>query len=136
VAVEVVATQPTDADHAIIGQLTARDGRALPPVAYVIKVRLRTMPPPTARGWALYVGEFRIPKYWEYRVGIYFKVFDPQFILDHQGERVRFSQDDTHFVDTGLRLTRPPALPGTARGRTRARTGPDSLPLQSEVLQS
>jgi hypothetical protein len=37
-------------------------------------------------------------------IGIYFKVFDPQFFQDHQGQSLRFSQNGTEFTDTGLKL--------------------------------
>jgi hypothetical protein len=94
-----------------------------------VKVRLKSMPPVTARGWALYVNDLRIPKYWEYKGGIYFKVFDPQFFLDHQGERLRFSQDGSDFVDTGLRLSRP-----ATRARKGSRRTAAKLPLQADVL--
>lgn len=129
VSVEVVATQPTDGDRAALAHLSARDGTRLPPVAYVVKVRLKSMPPVTARGWALYVNDLRIPKYWEYKGGIYFKVFDPQFFLDHQGDRLRFSQDGSDFVDTGLRLSRP-----ATRARKSSRRAAAKLPLQADVL--
>ena len=130
VAVEVVATQPTDADRAAIAHLSTSAGRALQPVAYVVKVRFKSMPPVTSEGWALYVNDFRIPKYWEYKDGIYFKVFDPQFFLDHQGERLRFSQNGSDFVDTGLRLRRP-----ASRARKGARRAAAKLPLQADVLK-
>jgi hypothetical protein len=130
VAVEVVATQPTEADRAALTHLSARGGKELPPVAYVVKVRLQSMPPVTSRGWALYVNDFRIPKYWEYREGIYFKIFDPQFFVDHQGERLRFSQDGRDFVDTRVRLS-PPA----SRARKGSRPVAAKLPLQADVLK-
>jgi hypothetical protein len=130
VAVEVVATQPTEADRAAIAHLSARDRTTLPPVAYVVKVRFKSMPPVTSQGWALYVKDFRIPKYWEYKAGIFFKVFDAQFFLDHQGEHLRFSQDGSHFVDTGLRLTRP-----VTRAKKGARRGAAKLPPQADVLK-
>ena len=129
VAVEVVATQPTDADRAAIAHLSTHDGMALAPVVYVVKVRLKSMPPITSRGWALYVDDLRIPKYWQYREGIYFKVFDPQFFLDHQGGRLRFSQDGSDFVDTGLRLSRP-----ASRAKKGSRRAAAKLPLQADVL--
>jgi len=129
VAVEVVATQPTDADRAAIAHLSARGGTELSPVTYVVKVRLKSMPPVTSRGWALYVNDFRIPKYWEYKNGIYFKVFDAQFFVEHQGDRLRFSQDGRDFVDTGLRLTRP-----TTRAKKGSRRAAAKLPLQADVL--
>jgi hypothetical protein len=129
VAVEVVATQPTDADRAAIARLSTHDGMALAPVAYVVKVRLKSMPPITSRGWALYVDDLRIPKYWQYREGIYFKVFDPQFFLDHQGDRLRFSRDGSDFVDTGLRLSRP-----ASRAKKGSRRAAAKLPLQADVL--
>ena len=42
-------------------------------------------------GWALYVGEERIPKYFEYPGGIYFTTADPKFFADHRGKPLRFS---------------------------------------------
>jgi hypothetical protein len=123
VAVEVVAAQPTDADRAAIAHLGARDRKSVAPVTYLVKVRFETMPEATSQGWALYIGDFRVPKYWATQDGIYFKVFDPQFFEEHQGEPLRFSQNGIDFVDTGLTLTAPIS-------RDAAR-----LPLQDEVLR-
>jgi hypothetical protein len=128
VALEVVAAQPTDADNAAIEHLTATTGRSLAAVTYLVKVRLDPMPPVTSLGWALYVDDFRVPKYWQYREGIYFKVYDPQFFSDHQGEALRFTHNHTDFVDTGLVLPQPdggpPASPADAA----------DLPPQTDVL--
>jgi hypothetical protein len=75
IAADVVTAQPTEADSAAIAHLSAEASRALPQVVYVIKVQFKTKPPVSSQGWALYVGDFRIPKYWEYEHGVYFKVF-------------------------------------------------------------
>jgi hypothetical protein len=123
VAVEVVAAQPTDADRAAITHLSARDRKSLAPVTYLVKVRFETIPEATAQGWALYVSDFRIPKYWGTQDGIYFKVFDPQFLEEHKGQPLRFSQNGVEFIDTGVTLTAP-AAHDVAR-----------LPLQDEVLR-
>ena len=57
--------------NALIAQLKARAGIALPQVAYVMKVRFTTMPPrPRRAGRCLYVNGFRIPKYWECKDGV------------------------------------------------------------------
>jgi hypothetical protein len=104
VAVEVVSTQPTEADSAIIARLNASEKKVLEQVVYVVRIRLEAIPPATSRGWALYVNDLRIPKYWEYKDGIYFKVFDPQFFEDHKGQPLRFSENGADFVDTGLKL--------------------------------
>ena len=77
-AVEVVPAQPTEAESAAIAQLNVETNRSLPQVAYVVKVRLRTKPPVTSMAWALYANDVLIPKYWEYKDGIYFTVLDPQ----------------------------------------------------------
>jgi hypothetical protein len=129
IAVEVVATRPTEADSAAIAHLSAEAGRRLPQVAYVVKVRFKTMPPVTSQGWALYVNDFRIPKYWEYKDGIYFKVFDPQFFADHKGQRLRFSQNGSDFIDTGKKL----AAPAAAAAKSGRNTG--RLPLQADVVR-
>ena len=75
-AVEVVPAQPTQADRDAIAYLSGQANRALPGAAYLVLIELKVIPPATSEGWALYVGDFRIPKYWEYKDGIYFKVFD------------------------------------------------------------
>jgi hypothetical protein len=120
VSVEVVAAQPTDTDRMMIGQLAAEAKRPMSETAFIVKVRLEKIPPATGHGWALYVGDTRIPKYWEYAGGIYFKVLDEEFLAGHQGERLRFSENGADFVDTGARLPSP----GTLR----------DMPMQSEVL--
>jgi hypothetical protein len=75
------------------------------------------------------VGDTRIPKYWEYPGGIYVKVLDEAFLEEHKGEMLRFSENGTHFVDTGVKL------PGPAIRRGRRGTDIRSLPLQSQVLR-
>jgi hypothetical protein len=50
--------------------------------------------------WALYERR-AIPKYWEYKDGIYFIVLDPEFFAEHKGKRLRFSQNGVDFHDTG-----------------------------------
>ena len=127
VSVEVVASQPTDADNAAITHLSQAAGRDVPPVAYLVKIRLQTVPEATSSGWALFVGDFRIPKYWEYKDGIYFKVYDPQFFTDHAGGALRFSPDGTEFIETGLVLTSPEILPSAA-------TETPDLPQQRDIL--
>jgi hypothetical protein len=125
--VQVVAARPTDADSAAIAHLSARDRKSLPQVTYLVQIRLESRPKATSQGWALYVNDFRIPKYWEYKDGIYFKVFDPQFFQDHQGESLRFSQNWTDMIDTGLNL---PAVDSGAQ-----RSAKTKLPLQDDLLR-
>lgn len=134
--VDVVAAQPTEAESAAIGQLSAETNRSLPQVAYVVKVRLKTKPPATSMGWALYVNDVRIPKYWEYGEGIYFTVLDPQFFADHKGKRLRFSQNGVDFHDTGMKLPAPsaPAVASKARGKA-AKSKTARLPRQADVLK-
>jgi hypothetical protein len=126
VAVEVLATRPTDADDALIARLDEAADHHLAAVAYLVKVQLRSVPPATASGWALYVDDFRIPKYWQYSDGIFFKVYDPQFFTDHAGGALRFSSDGTDFVETGLTLGAPDDLPSSTDAR--------DLPRQGDVL--
>jgi hypothetical protein len=128
VSAAVVAAQPTDADTPMIARLSTELNRRLPATAFIVKIRLEKIPEPTGDGWALYVGDTRIPKYWEYPGGIYFKVFDQTFLADHQGEPLRFSHHDKDFVNTGVNL------PRTGVARATAGTGTRRLPLQSDVL--
>ena len=129
IEVEVVPAQPTEADSAAIAHLSAEAGRSLPQIAYVIKVRFKTKPPVSSQGWALYVKDFRIPKYWEYEHGIYFKVFDLRFFVDHKGQKLRFSQNGMDFIDTGKKLPAPAPTPAKSRGKA------GRLPSQADVLR-
>jgi hypothetical protein len=130
-AVEVVATQPTDADRTSISHVSAREKRPLPPVTYIVKVQLETLLAATGAGWALYVGDFRIPKYRDYKGGIFFKVVDPQFFRDHQGQPLRFSANRKDFIDTGLKLPAPTAPTAGAP----AAAASSQLPRQEDVLK-
>ena len=87
-------------------------------------------------GWALYVNEVRIPKYWEYNEGIYFTVLDPQFFVDHKGKRLRFSQNGVDFHDTGMKLPAPTAPAAASKSKRKAaKSRTARLPLQSDVLK-
>ena len=129
VAVEVVAARATAADTAMVAQLESSEKKSLPGVAYIVKVRLKALPEAIGQGWALYVGKLRIPKYWTYRHGIYFKVFDQQFFRDHHGKSLRFSQNGTDFVETGLKLVSPDSSAGASVSDV------TKLPLQDDVLK-
>jgi hypothetical protein len=128
IAVEVVTTQPTEADDALIARLSPAVRRGLAPAAYLVMIRLQTIPPATSSGWALYINDFRIPKYWQYRDGIFFKVYDPQFLEDHAGESLRFSANGSEFIETGLTLVAPDVVPSPAEAR--------DLPRQDDILRS
>jgi hypothetical protein len=115
-AVDVVPAQPTPADSMALTHLSAHPDASPPQLAYVVKVKLKSRLPATSLGWALYVNDVRIPKYWEYEDGIYFTVIDPNFFAEHKGERLRFSHDGAEFHDTGVKLPGAPvsATPVTA----------------------
>jgi hypothetical protein len=129
IKVEVVAARPTDADRMAIAHLSAHGRKSQPEVTYLVKIRFEKMPPATSHGWALYVNDFRIPKYWAYKNGIYFKVFDQEFLQDHRGQSLRFSRNGTDFIDTGLKLSAQQSLaPRSAKDLNK-------LPVQEKVLK-
>jgi len=129
VSVEVVPARPSEADRSMIAKLSSEVNRSIPDTAFIVKIGLEELPPPTAHGWALYIGDTRIPKYWLYPGGIYFKVLDEEFLADHQRQKLRFSDNGTDFIDTGVKLPRA----GASRATRKAETS--RLPLQSEVLE-
>lgn len=127
-SVEVVAARPTETDSTMIAQLAAETRRQISEAAFIVKIGLDKIPPATGHGWALYVGDTRIPKYWEFPGGIYFKVLDEEFLAEHQGEKLRFSENGTDFIDTGKKLPGPGASRATRAADVRR------LPLQSDIL--
>jgi hypothetical protein len=129
VAVNVIATQPTDTDRSVLAHLSARGNAPQENVVFIVKIEFEEMPPATSHGWALYVKNERIPKYWAYKDGIYFKVYDPHFVVEHAGESLRFSLDGVDFIDTGKKLpSRKPKSQGGGKATA-------NLPLQSDVLK-
>jgi hypothetical protein len=145
-AVEVAAAQPTEADSAAIARLSAQTNRSLPQVVYVVKIELSAKPPATSMAWALYVNDVLIPKYWEYKDGIYFTVIDSQFFADHKGKRLRFSQNGVDFHDTGIKLPGPATLAAPSRSKRKVtkskgaqtkatKASAARLPTQDEVLK-
>jgi len=81
-AVEVVPAQPTEADRAAIAHM----GLKQPKAVYLVKVRLKAKLPVTSMASALYGGDERVSKYWEYKDGIYFVVFAPPVLRRAQGQ--------------------------------------------------
>jgi hypothetical protein len=128
VSVEVVAARPTESDRAMIARLSADAERPISDAAFIVKVGLAEIPPATSHGWALYLGDTRIPKYWEYPGGIYFKVLDEEFLAEHQRHKLRFSENGEDFIDTGVKLPAP-SVTRAARGASIR-----ALPEQSDVL--
>ena len=133
-AVEIVAAEPTDADRAAL----ARTEQPEPEAVYVVKIKFKDKPPVTSIAWRLYVGDVLIPKYWEYKEGIYFTVPNPQFLADHKGKPLRFSHDGNEFINTGAKLSAPPkaestAPRGKARGKGKSKVA--KLPSQADVLK-
>src|SRR5436309_2149498 len=118
-AVDVV---PAQADSMALTHLSAQTEASVPQVAYVVKVKLKSKLPTTSLGWALYVNDVRIPKYWEYEDGIYFTVIDPNFLAEHKGERLRFSHDGAEFHDTGVKLPGAPVSATAAAAISEALT--------------
>jgi hypothetical protein len=110
VAVEVVAARPSETDRATIAHMSAHLNRPIRDEVYLVKVRLETLPPAAGLAWALYLDNYRVPKYFAYRDGVYFKVHDPQFLAEHEGQSLRFSLNGTEFVDTGLKLEKTKAV--------------------------
>ena len=81
-AVEVVPAQPTEADRAAIAHM----GLKQPKAVYLVKVRLKAKLPVTSMASALYGGDERVSKYWEYKDRIYFVVFEPPVLRRAQGQ--------------------------------------------------
>jgi hypothetical protein len=129
VAIEVVAARPSEADRATIAHIKTQERRPLRDEVYLVKVRLEALPPATGIGWALYLNDYRVPKYWAYNQGVYFKVHDPQFLAEHDGQSLRFSTNGTDFVDTGLKLEKTkPVVDAAALGAR-------PLPEQADALK-
>lgn len=141
-SVDVIATQPTAGDVANAQRLSrgaATEANAgaspvAPSAVYVVRIKLAEMPSISSSGWALYVGEERIPKYWEYAEGIYFKVTDPTFLTRHAGHALQFSTNGKEFVDTGKKMEANQVESSREFGQQQPAGLANVLPTQAEVL--
>jgi len=128
-AVQIVVTRPTVPDHRTLAHLREAEKRDLENAVYLVKLRLETVPQPSSLAWALYLRNERVPQCWAYKHGIFFKVFDPQFLERRDGHELRFSLNGSDFVDTGHRLQ----WSASRSAKTAHPAAP--LPTQDEALQ-
>lgn len=103
-SVEVIATQPTGADLRNIEYMRSAGHPQIENITYIIKLNLDSIPEVSSLGFRVYVGEFRVIKYFECPDGIYFKVYDPNFFSEHANQNIQFSIDDVTFQDSGQTL--------------------------------
>lgn len=129
-AVEIVATQPTEADLRSIENMRLTEDSQIRNVTYIIKLALENIPEISSLGFNVYVGEFRVRKYSGCRGGIYFKIYDPQFFSEHAGQNIRFSIDGITFQDSGQRLPEVEDMSSLSL----ADSDLGSLPTQKQVL--
>jgi hypothetical protein len=132
-AVDVIASRPKPADLRNIEHIATTEGISLEAVAYVVKITLSRATPVTSHGFELYLGEYRVRKYWAFPRGVYFKVFNPRFFAKHGGEQIRFGLAG-RFEETGFRLPRLPDRPPVRRGQPKEAAAPGRLPSQEDVL--
>jgi hypothetical protein len=128
--VEVVATQSQAADSEKVAHLKTINNN-LKDVTYIVKVNLSAPMPITSLGFTLYVGDYRVNKYSAFAGGIYFKIYDPNFFVEHGGEPIKFSMGGMAAQETGARLP----LQSDAAAGMGALQAPE-LPTQEQMLRS
>ncbi|MGH8547421.1 MAG: hypothetical protein ACRERU_02225 [Methylococcales bacterium] len=100
-------------------------------MVYIVKLYIDDWSPfYTSRGYRLFIGENEIKKYAGFRHGLFFKVYDPDFLAENVGKMIRFSVDGVDFSDTGVRL--PDHSVGVLAAASLTDDG--GLPTQEQVL--
>jgi hypothetical protein len=135
-SVQIMPVQPEPADEARIAFLRANRNLPLEDVLYLAKIYLEGELPVEGEGYALYVGDEWIRKYWGFNGGIFFNVYDPRFVEEHAGQAIRFTRDHKSFIDAGVQF---PGFssPEPATFRLRAMNAAEevTLPLKRNALQ-
>ena len=130
-SIEVRAAQPKAADSRKIQYICDIKNRSAEDIVYIVKLYMDDVEPfYTSAGLRLFVGDHEIKEYSGFKNGIYFKVYDPDFLAENGGEMVRFTADGVEFIDTGVRLPSAPAGVGLAATAGLA----TELPSQDQVL--
>lgn len=125
-AVEILPTQPTEADLRSINYMKVTEDSQVSNVTYIVKLQLDNIPKISSLGFDVYIGDYRIRKYFGCIGGICFKIYDPQFFSQYAGQNIRFSTDGIIFQDSGQRLSEIADVP--------AESDLTSLPTQEEVI--
>ena len=134
-SIQLLLARPEEADLRKIQHYAAERGVSAADteeVSYIVKLYLKTPLVHDNMGVELYVGDQPIPRYFQFKNGIYFKVNDPQKLSSLRGREVRFRRPGTdEFISTGVRF---PAAEEKVEGALRA-VEPAGLPTQEEVLR-
>jgi hypothetical protein len=125
---QVVAVRPEAADRKRLAMHMAADSDPGQTGMRVVKLYLDPSALSGGRGAALYLGDHWIRKYWEFPGGIYFNVYDPEFLRKRANDTFRFTLDHETFRDSGVRLESPAAQLALGQGAAQ-------LPTKTEALQ-
>ena len=146
-SITVTAVQPERADTRRLDYLRATANVPVENHYYIVKLYLETPLAESGDMIRLFVGQEAIPKYSGFIGGLYFKVYDPEFFDQHEGDTIYVSIDGSTLTDTHAVLPPRPRLralrAGTDLPRNRAlssaidREASDevSLPLKDDVLK-
>ena len=125
--IHTVRALPNPADNRSCDFIARREDIQLEPAVWLVALLLDRVPEPGGSTFFLHLGDYRVAKYWGFRGGIYFKVFNPRFFTKHGGKEVLFVAESGAVLRSGQRL---PASPP----RTFAADAGTALPTQSEAL--
>ncbi len=130
-SIEVRPAQPKAADSRKIRYVGGTKDRSPEDIVYIVKLFMGDLEPLyRSLGFRLFVGDKEIEKYAGFKNGIYFKVFDPDFLAENAGKKVRFTTDGVEFIDTGASF---PDYSVDAQTTDKAALA-SGLPSQEEVL--
>lgn len=128
--VEVIPTQPKPADVRSIEYIQTTNNITLDNVTYIVKISLKNPLPVTSQGFTLFLDNYRVSKYFQFPGGIYFKVYDPNFLTERAGNKLLFSIPGVGVRDTGYQLPDN----STSLVETIGTRSTSILPTQEEVL--
>ena len=105
-SVELVAVRPEGHDLERVRFLRGQAQVAAPPreAMFVAKVTMPVRPVVTSEAFELYVGDTQVEKYFGYRNGVYFKIYDTSFLAKHSGAPIRIGIPGVGKVETGVRF--------------------------------
>lgn len=106
-SVQVDAVRPEPSDSRQLEFL--RNDRVVPVEEhyFIVKVFLDQPLSPSAEAPRLFVGDEEVAKYHGFDGGVFFKIYDPSFLVRHKDHPISFDFDDVR-VDTGVKLPGPP----------------------------
>lgn len=103
-AIEILPTVTLEEDVENINFINSVEAGFIEKTTYIVKIWLKEELPFSGISIDLYFNEYKVRKYFEFKGGIYFKVFNPRFFDKHSNKKIYFVIGNSEVIETEFKL--------------------------------